>query len=41
MKIKSYKELDVWKKGLDIVDKVYQLAQKFPGEEKYGLMSQL
>ena len=41
MKIKSYKELDVWKKGLNIVDKVYQLTQKFPGEERYGLMSQL
>ncbi len=41
MKIKSYKELDVWKKGLNIVDKVYQLTQKFPSEERYGLTSQL
>ena len=41
MKIKSYKELDIWKKGLNIVDKVYLLTQKFPSEEKYGLISQL
>ena len=41
MKIKSYKELDIWKKGLNIVDKVYLLTQKFPSEERYGLISQL
>lgn len=41
MKVKSYKELDVWKKGLDIVDKIYKLTGKFPHEERYGLSVQM
>ena len=35
MKIKSYKELDVWKKGIEIVDYVYEVTNKFPTEERY------
>ena len=30
MKIQSYRELDVWKKGIDIVDNVYEVTKKFP-----------
>lgn len=41
MKVKSYKELNVWKKGLDIVDKIYKLTGKFPTQERYGLVVQL
>ncbi len=41
MKVKTYKELNVWKKGLDIVDKVYKLTESFPSEERYGLSSQM
>jgi len=41
MKIKSYKELDVWKKGIEIVDVVYKITGKFPKEERYGLASQM
>lgn len=37
MKIKSYRELDVWKKGIEIVDLVYAVTSKFPKEERYGL----
>jgi len=37
MKIKSYKELDVWKKGIEIADGVYKMTGKFPKEERYGL----
>lgn len=37
MKIKDYKDLDVWKKGIELVDKVYEITSKFPKEEKYGL----
>lgn len=38
MKIQSYKELDVWKKGIEIVDLVYKATKNFPNEEKYGLV---
>jgi four helix bundle protein len=41
MKIKSYKELDVWKKGIEIVDGVYKMTGKFPKEERYGLANQM
>ncbi len=41
IKMKSYKELEVWKKGLDIVDKVYGLTRNFPVEEKYGIVIQM
>jgi four helix bundle protein len=41
MKIKSYKELDVWKKGIEIVDVVYKMTGTFPKEERYGLASQM
>jgi four helix bundle protein len=41
MKIKSYKELDVWKKGIEIVDMVYTMTGTFPKEERYGLTTQM
>ena len=41
MKIKSYKELDVWKKGIEIVDVVYKMTGIFPKEERYGFATQM
>lgn len=41
MKVKDYKELNVWKKGLDIVDCVYEITGLFPEREKYGLTTQM
>ena len=41
MKVKSYKDLDVWKKGIDIVDAIYSITDKFPDGEKYGLVAQM
>lgn len=35
------KELKIWQKALDLTTEVYQLSQKFPNEEKYGLTSQI
>ena len=40
-KIKDYKGLLVWQKGIDIADKVYFLLESFPKEELYGLSSQM
>jgi len=39
--VKTYRELDVWKKAVDMVVLVYELTREFPPEEKYGLMSQM
>jgi four helix bundle protein len=39
--MKNYKELNVWKKGIEIVKVTYQLSKSFPSEEKFGLVSQM
>jgi len=41
MSVSSFKDLDVWKKGVDIAEHIYDLSKKFPKEEKYGLTSQV
>ena len=40
-KISTYKDLVVWKKSIELVTVVYSISKKFPGEEKFGLISQL
>lgn len=37
----NYKELKVWQKSMDLVERVYFLTLSFPVEEKYGLTSQI
>ena len=39
--IKSFKDLIVWKKGMEIVKEVYSLSSKFPKEEVFSLTSQI
>ena len=40
-KVKSYKDLLVWQKGITLAKKVYRLTQTFPDAEKFGLVSQM
>ena len=37
----SFEKLDVWEKSKDFTVKVYRITKSFPGEEKFGLISQL
>ena len=37
----DHKDLDVWKKGMDLVEAIYIFTQTFPVEETYGLSSQM
>lgn len=41
MKVKDYKDLRVWQKGIEIVDKIYLITKGFPKEELYGLITQM
>jgi len=41
MGVKSYKELDIWKKGVEIVNTIYAVTKTFPKEEIYGLAVQM
>ena len=40
-KSNSYKELLVWQKSVDLVSEIYELTEKFPKSEVYGLVSQM
>jgi len=40
-KIKSFKDLRIWKFGIEIVKEVYRLTRKFPSCELYNLTSQI
>ncbi|MFN2499902.1 MAG: four helix bundle protein, partial [Pyrinomonadaceae bacterium] len=33
--MKSFRELRVWQKAIDLVEKIYLITQKFPREETY------
>jgi four helix bundle protein len=37
----NHKDLDVWKRAMDLVEQVYLLTSSFPSSEIYGLTAQL
>ncbi len=41
VQIKTYKDLIVWQKSIELVIKIYELTALFPKEEIYGLTSQI
>ncbi len=41
MDVRSYRDLEVWQKAMDLVVMCYQLTEKFPRSETYGLTGQL
>ena len=41
MTIETYRDLDIWKKGIDVVKDIYKLTEEFPKQEMYGLVSQM
>lgn len=40
-KVKSYKELIVWQKAMELSLSVYRLTDKFPKSEQFGLINQI
>ncbi|MFH1867629.1 MAG: four helix bundle protein [Candidatus Omnitrophota bacterium] len=40
-KIKTYRDLDIWKKSIELVSRIYMLTNQFPNTEIYGLSSQM
>ncbi len=40
-KIRNFRDLDIWKKGIEIVNDVYKAVANFPKQEIYGLASQM
>ena len=39
--VRTHHDLVVWQKSVDFVEVVYRLTQEFPGDERFGLTSQL
>ena len=39
--IRSYKDLIVWQKAIDLVEEVYSLTSKFPKSELFGIVIQM
>jgi len=39
--VKSYKELKVWQRAIQLSLAIYRLTAEFPVEERYGITSQL
>ena len=40
-KVKSYEDLIVWQKSKDLAVFIYKITEKFPKEEKFGIVSQI
>jgi four helix bundle protein len=36
-----YKELIVWQKGMSLAKNIYEITARFPGDERFGLVSQM
>ena len=39
--IRSYRDLRVWEKGMDLAEACYSITKEFPKEEMYGMTSQI
>ena len=40
-KIRTYRDLRVWQRAMELVTEAYRLSKQFPKEEVYGLTSQI
>ena len=38
---KKFYELDIWKKGHELLMKIYEVTAHFPSEERFSLISQI
>lgn len=41
VKIRSFTDLNTWKKGHELVLEIYKITKQFPAEEKFGLSDQM
>ena len=40
-KVRTHRDLDVWKKSIDLVTLIYKYTAEYPKDEVYGLTSQI
>ena len=41
MYLHSFEKLNVWKESIDLVELIYEVTNKFPSVEKFGMISQM
>ena len=41
MRVRSYRDLVVWERAVDLVAEIYRLSAGFPPEERFGLTAQV
>ncbi|MGD1042394.1 MAG: four helix bundle protein [Sedimentisphaerales bacterium] len=41
MGIKTFRDLTIWQKSIELVIEIYSVIKEFPKEETYGLVSQM
>ena len=39
--IRSYRDLDVWRRAISLTESIYRISAGFPPEERYGLVAQI
>jgi four helix bundle protein len=37
-RIPTFKDLEVWKKAMDLVDRIYEVTELYPSDERFGLI---
>ncbi len=40
-KIRTYRDLNIWNAGIELVKDIYKSTEKFPKQEMYGIVSQM
>ena len=40
-KIRNFKDLKIWQRGVELVKLIYQITSNFSSDEKYGMVSQM
>jgi len=41
VKIKTFKDLDIWKRSVELVEDIYRITKSLPKHEIYGLTAQM
>lgn len=39
--IRSYRDLQVWQRGINLTEQIYSVTRLFPEEERFGIVAQL
>jgi four helix bundle protein len=40
-KTRSHRELIVWQRAIELIEEVYQVTERLPGKEMYGIIAQM